>query len=105
MISAPNLLLDAFVDASSASFLVHWEGTANLHRTIQRTKKLGKRVGVAIIPATSETVLEEILPDLDQVLVMTVDPGFGHQQFLPATLPKIGRARAMIDRIKPGCGL
>src|SRR5262249_36419276 len=49
--------------------------------------------------------LEEIMQDLDQILVMTVNPGFGHQHFLPATLPKIGRAREMIDRIKPGCGL
>jgi ribulose-phosphate 3-epimerase len=72
---------------------------------VQRIKALGKRVGVAINPATSATVLEEIMQDLDQILVMTVNPGFGHQHFLPATLPKIGRAREMIDRIKPGCGL
>jgi ribulose-phosphate 3-epimerase len=50
-------------------------------------------------------VLEEILPELDQVLVMTVNPGFGHQHFLPITLPKIARAREMIDQMKPGCGL
>jgi ribulose-phosphate 3-epimerase len=66
---------------------------------------LGKRVGVAINPATSADVLEEIMPDLDQVLVMTVNPGFGHQKFLHATLPKIGRAREMIERLRPGCGL
>jgi ribulose-phosphate 3-epimerase len=72
---------------------------------VQRIKASGKRVGVAINPATPPTVLEEILQDLDQVLVMTVNPGFGHQHFLPATLPKIGRVREMIDRIKPECGL
>jgi ribulose-phosphate 3-epimerase len=66
---------------------------------------LGKRVGVAINPATSAIVLEEIMPDLDQVLVMTVNPGFGHQHFLHAMLPKITRAREMINRLKPGCGL
>jgi ribulose-phosphate 3-epimerase len=72
---------------------------------VHRVKALGKRVGVAINPATSADVLEEIMPDLDQVLVMTVNPGFGHQKFLHATLPKIGRAREMIERLRPGCGL
>ena len=105
MISAPDLFLDEFVEAGSDSFLVHWEGNANLHRTVQRIKTLGKRVGVAINPATLAAVLEEILPDLDQVLVMTVDPGFGHQQFLELTLPKIRRVRDMIERVKPACDL
>ncbi len=59
--------------------------------------------GVAINPATSPAVLEEIVHDLDQVLVMTVNPGFGHQRFLPTTLPKIGRVREPIERLKPGC--
>ena len=72
---------------------------------MQRIKNLNKRVGVAINPATSATVLEEILQDLDQVLVMTVNPGFGHQHFLSAMLPKITRAREMIDHIVPGCDL
>jgi ribulose-phosphate 3-epimerase len=105
MISAPDLFLDEFVEAGSDSFLVHWEGNANLHRTVQRIKTLGRRVGVAINPATVAAVLEEILPDLDQVLVMTVDPGFGHQQFLQTTLPKIRRVRDMIERAKYVCDL
>ena len=105
MISAPDLFLDEFVEAGSDSFLVHWEGNANLHRTVQRIKSLGKRVGVAINPATPAAVLEEILPDVDQVLVMTVDPGFGHQQFLETTLAKIRRVRELIERIKPACDL
>jgi ribulose-phosphate 3-epimerase len=66
---------------------------------------MGKRVGAAINPATPAAVLEEILQDLDQVLVMTVNPGFGHQHFLHNTLPKIRRVRELIDRIKPGCEL
>jgi ribulose-phosphate 3-epimerase len=70
---------------------------------LQRVKTLGKRVGVVINPATPATVLEEILPDVDQVLVMTVDPGFGHQHFLNTTLAKIRHVREMVDRIKPGC--
>jgi ribulose-phosphate 3-epimerase len=105
MISAPDLFLDEFIEAGSDSFLVHWEGNANLHRTVQRIKSLGKRVGVAINPATSAAVLEEILSDIDQILVMTVDPGFGHQHFLATTMPKIRRVREMIERIKPTCDL
>ena len=105
MISNPDFFVDEFVQAGTASFLVHWEGNNNLSRTVQSIKALGKRVGVAINPATPATVLEEIMQDLDQVLVMTVNPGFGHQHFLHTTLPKIRRARQMINRINPGCGL
>jgi ribulose-phosphate 3-epimerase len=105
MIFNPDFFIEEFVEAGTDSFLVHWEGNNDLARTVQRIKASGKRVGVAINPATPPTVLEEILQDLDQVLVMTVNPGFGHQHFLPTTLPKIRRAREMIDRIKPGCGL
>jgi ribulose-phosphate 3-epimerase len=105
MISDPDFFLDEFTEAGSDSFLVHWEGNNNLSRTVQRIKALGKRVGVAINPATPAAVLEEILQDVDQILVMTVNPGFGHQHFLHTTLPKIRRVREMIDRIKPACDL
>ena len=105
MISDPDFFLDEFTEAGSASFLVHWEGNNNLHRTVQRIKALGKRVGVVINPATPAAVLEEILQDLDQVLVMTVNPGFGHQRFIHTTLPKIRRVRQMIDEIKRDCDL
>jgi len=102
MISDPDFFLDEFVEAGSDSFLVHWEGNANLHRTIQRIKALGKRAGVVINPATPASVLEEILQDIEQVVIMTVNPGFGNQHFLPSTLPKIRRVRQMIDQLKPG---
>jgi ribulose-phosphate 3-epimerase len=105
MIADPDKYLEAFAEAGSDAFLVHWEGNNNLHRTVQRAKSLGKRVGVVINPATPAEALEEILPDVDQVLVMTVNPGFGHQHFIASTLPKIRRVRGMIDRIKPGCDL
>jgi ribulose-phosphate 3-epimerase len=105
MISDPDYFLDKFAEAGSTSFLIHWEGNNNLHRTVQRIKALGKRAGVAINPATPASVLEEILPDLDQVLVMTVNPGFGHQQFLRSALPKLRRVAQMIERIKPDCEL
>ncbi len=105
MISDPDFFVEEFAQAGADSFMVHWEGNNDLARTVQRIKALGKRVGVAINPATPAAVLEEIIQELDQVLVMTVSPGFGHQHFLHATLPKIGRARQMIDRLKPGCDL
>src|SRR5262245_26498425 len=105
MISNPDCFLDEFSEAGSTSFLVHWEGNNNLHRTVQRIKALGKSAGVAINPATPAAVLEEILPELDQVLVMTVNPGFGHQHFLQSTLPKIRRVAQMIREIKPDCDL
>jgi len=105
MISDPDFFLDEFVEAGSDSFLVHWEGNNNLHRTVQRIKSLGKRAGVAINPATPASVLEEMMPDTDQVLVMTVNPGFGNQAFIHSTLPKIRRVAGMIDKLRPGCEL
>jgi len=105
MITDPDFFLDEFAQAGSDSFLVHWEGNNNLHRTVQRIKAMGKRAGVAINPATPANMLEEILPELDQVLVMTVNPGFGHQHFLKSTLPKIRQVSQMIEQIKPECDL
>jgi ribulose-phosphate 3-epimerase len=105
MITDSDFFLDQFIEAGSDSFLVHWEGNNNLHRTVQRIKSLRKRAGVAINPATPALVLEEIISDLDQVLVMTVNPGFGHQQFIHSTLPKIRRVGQMIEQLKPECEL
>jgi ribulose-phosphate 3-epimerase len=107
---APSILAADFARlgaqvAEADSFLVHWEGNVNLHRTVQSIRAVGRRAGVAINPATPADALEEILPDIDQVLVMTVDPGFGHQHFLHSTLAKIGRVRRLIDRVKPECDL
>jgi ribulose-phosphate 3-epimerase len=105
MISDPDLFVDEFAQAGADSFMVHWEGNNDLSRTVHLIKALGKRVGVAINPATPAEVLEEIMQDLDQVLVMTVNPGFGHQHFLRSTLRKIRRAAQMIEQIKPDCEL
>jgi len=105
MISDPDFFFDEFVEAGSDSFIVHWEGDNNLHRTIHRVKDLGKRVGLAINPATPAGVLQEVLPDLDLVLVMTVNPGFGHQHFIHSTLAKIQRVRRIIQQVRPGCEL
>ena len=103
MVSDPDYFLSEFVEVGADSFLVHWEGNANLHRTVQRIKALGKPAGVAINPATPAAVLEEILQDVEQVLIMTVNPGFGHQHFLSTTLPKIRRVRQMSKQVKSGC--
>lgn len=105
MIYNPDFFLDEFVEAGSDSFIVHWEGNNNLHRTIQRVKSLGKGIGLAINPATPASVLEEVLPELDLVLVMTVNPGFGHQNFIHSMLPKIQRMRQMINQVRPSCEL
>src|SRR6266498_4567804 len=103
MITDPDLFLEEFVAAGSDSFLVHWEGNYNLDRTVRRIKELGKRAGVVINPATPASGLEEILPEVNLVLVMTVNPGFGHQHFLRSTLPKIQRVRQMVERMKLSC--
>lgn len=105
MISDPNFFLEQFAEAGANSFLVHWEGNNNLYRTIQRIKELGRRVGVVINPATPASVLDEVLREVDLVLVMTINPGFGHQRFMPMTLPKIRQVRRMIAQLDLGCEL
>jgi ribulose-phosphate 3-epimerase len=103
MISDPDFFLDEFIEAGSDSFLVHWEGNHNLHRTVQKIRSLGKRARVVINPATPAAVLEEIVQDVDLVLVITVNPGFGHQQFIRTTLPKIAQVRELTERRARGC--
>ncbi len=105
MIDAPERYLEAFAEAGADSLLVHEEGANHLHRTVQLIKQLGKKAGVVINPATPAGVLEEILPDVDLVLVMTVNPGFGGQKFIEGTLPKIRKIRGMIDEVNPSCEL
>jgi len=103
MILNPDLFIDAFLDAGADALMVHWEGNNDLSRTLRQVKARKKRVGVAINPATPAAVLEEVLPEIDQVLVMTVNPGFGHQHFIQATLPKVKRVRQMIEQSKRAC--
>jgi ribulose-phosphate 3-epimerase len=103
MVFDPDRYLDFFSSAGASTLIVHQEGNPNLHRTIQEIKRQQKKVGVAINPATPAAVLEEVLPLLDLVLVMTVNPGFGGQAFLPLTLPKIRRLRTLLDQVRPEC--
>jgi ribulose-phosphate 3-epimerase len=105
MIEDPDTYAPEFAAAGADTITVHPEGARHLHRTIHRIKELGKRVGVAINPATSETLIEEVLADVDLILVMTVNPGFGGQKFIESTLPKIRRIRELIDSVNPACEL
>jgi ribulose-phosphate 3-epimerase len=105
MITHPDGFLKPFAEAGSDSLIVHWEGNLNLPRTVNSIRSLGKRVGVALNPATPVDVLTEVLPDIDLVLVVTVDPGFGRPHFLRSTLTKIREVRDLIDRINPDCDL
>jgi ribulose-phosphate 3-epimerase len=105
MIENPDLYLEAFAAAGSNTLIVHWEGNANLHRTVHEIRRLGLKAGIAINPATPADVLTEIIADLDLVLVMTVNPGFGGQKFIDSTLPKIQQVRQMIKDRGLSCDL
>lgn len=96
MIENAERYLDAFVDAGAASVSVHVEALTHLQRAIDHLRGRGVRPGVAINPSTPLSTLEEILPELDFVLVMSVNPGFAGQKFLPPVLDKIRRLRATI---------
>ena len=97
MIEAPERYLGAFRDAGVDSVTVHVEVSPHLHRTVQQIRELGMRAGVALNPATPVEAVSEILPFVDLVLVMSVNPGFGGQSFIPAALAKIARIRRMLD--------
>ncbi|HEY2410670.1 MAG TPA: ribulose-phosphate 3-epimerase, partial [Pirellulaceae bacterium] len=105
MIENPDLYLEAFAAAGSSTLIVHWEDNANLHRTVHEIRRLGLKAGVAINPATPANVLTEIIADLDLVLVMTVNPGFGGQKFIESVVPKIQQVRQMIDERGLTCDL
>jgi ribulose-phosphate 3-epimerase len=96
MVEQPDALLPAFVEAGSDLLSVHVEACRHLHRTIQAIKDAGVRASVVLNPATSLHALDEILPELDMVLLMSVNPGFGGQRFIPATLEKIRALKQQI---------
>ena len=98
MISEPDRFLDDFAEAGSDSMLVHMEGAVDIDRTVHHIKSLGKGAGVVLNPATPATAIAEIIADVDQVLVMTVNPGFGGQKFIAHMLAKITQVREMIDQ-------
>jgi len=96
MIVEPERYVAEFATAGADLIIVHQETTPHLHRAIQQIHHLGKKAGVAINPSTPAAMLENIMGDVDSVLVMTVNPGFGGQEFIAETLPKITRVRQMI---------
>ncbi len=105
MIVQPERYVEAFAQAGADTIIVHQEVSPHLDRTVRYIKQLGKQAGVALNPATSTSVLEEIIPLLDLVLLMTVNPGFGGQSFIEYTLDKIQQMRHLIDRHSPACEL
>lgn len=105
MISDADRYLDAFAAAGADWITVHVEACPHLHRTIQHIKKLGKKAGVVLNPATSLATLDYILEDVDLVMLMSVNPGFGGQSFIPATLEKIRALKARIDRLGLATGI
>jgi len=98
MIEAPEHQINQFASAGADIITVHIEACPHIHRVVQTIKELGLKAGVALNPGTPISVVEDILPYLDLVLVMTVNPGFGGQTFIEAMLDKIARLRAELDR-------
>lgn len=101
MVSNPDALLPQYVNAGSDWVTVHAEVCPHLHRTLCWIRELGARPGVALSPATPLSMVENIIGDLDLLLIMTVNPGFGGQSFIAGMLPKIRRARELLDAANP----
>ncbi len=103
MIDRPERYVPDFSRAGSDRIIVHQEATRHLHRTVHQVKELERKVSVALNPATPLGTLDEVLVELDSVLVMTVNPGFGGQRFIVSMLDKIRRLRATLDERHPDC--
>lgn len=98
MIVEPERYIEAFAEAGADVISVHVEASVHLQRTLGEIRRLGKRAGVVLNPHTPESAVEYVLDDVDLILIMSVNPGFGGQNFLPAVLPKIAKVREMIER-------
>ena len=98
MMAYPDKYLERFADLGIYNLTVHYETCPHLHRTIQQIKELGMKAGVTLNPHNPVHLLEDILPEVDMVLVMSVDPGYGGQHFIPHTYEKIRKLRTMIER-------
>ncbi|MBA3613110.1 MAG: ribulose-phosphate 3-epimerase [Nitrospirales bacterium] len=105
MMTNPDAFIPEFVDAGADLLTVHVEACPHLHRTVQSIKERQVKAGVSLNPATSVTAIEEILGDVDLVLVMSVNPGFGGQQFIPSSLDKIRRIRTMMTNCRSSAHL
>ncbi len=105
MIVNPDKYLESFADAGADWITVHVESCTHLHRTIARIKELGKKSGAVLNPATSLSTLDYVLEDLDLVMLMSVNPGFGGQSFIPSTLAKVWQLRQRIDSMGLSAGI
>ncbi|HEX5413099.1 MAG TPA: ribulose-phosphate 3-epimerase [Terriglobia bacterium] len=103
MVEPPEDFIGPFAEAGADTIIVHQESTPHLHRAIQHIHSLGKKAGVAINPSTPASLLSEVIGSLDLVLVMTVNPGFGGQEFIMETLPKIREVRRQIEQMELTC--
>lgn len=103
MIDNPADFIEEFAKAGADYLVVHQEGQPHLHRLVGRIRELGVKAGVALNPATPLHTVEEILPDIDLLLIMSVNPGFGGQAFIPGAVAKLRAARTLIDRVNPAC--
>ena len=98
MVEPPEDFIEAFAEAGADTIIIHQEATPHLHRAIQQIHSLGRKAGVAINPATPASLLSEVIGNVELVLVMTVNPGFGGQEFIMETLPKIREVRRQIEQ-------
>lgn len=105
MITDPDRYLEDFAKAGADWITVHVEACTHLNRTISYIKDLGKKAGVVLNPATSLSTLDYILADVDLIMLMSVNPGFGGQSFIPATLDKIRSLRDRLDQVNPEAGI
>jgi ribulose-phosphate 3-epimerase len=99
MIESPGEFIDAFAKAGASILTVHVEACTHLHRVIHQIKESGVRAGVALNPGTPISAIEAVLPDVDLVLAMTVNPGFPAQSFIPSVVPKVRKLRALLDEL------
>jgi len=97
MVEPPEDFIEAFAEAGADTIIIHQEATPHLHRAIQQIHSLGKKAGVAINPSTPAGLLSEVIANVELVLVMTVNPGFGGQEFIMETLPKIREVRRKLE--------
>jgi ribulose-phosphate 3-epimerase len=98
MIENPETQIEAFRDAGGDILNVHVEACTHVHRVVQEIKRMGAKAGVCLNPGTAPEVIDEVLPDVDQVMVMAVNPGWGGQSFIESSLGKVTRLKAEIDR-------
>lgn len=105
MIESPEKYIRQFAEAGANIITVHVETCPHLHRVIELIRELGIKAGVALNPATPLTAIDEVMPALDLVLVMSVNPGFGGQHFIESTIDKIARAREILDNLRSSADL